>query len=156
MRYVALLRGIGPINPNMRNVKLRGVLEEMGFDNVGSVITTGNLIFDAATDDLAGLEAQIEAAWPEQLGFNSTTILRSRDEFHEMVESRPFGEYFNPRNLSGPHLPVETFVKFLSAYYHAPVEGPGADFFWREVLFNVVNAIAHTGRPASGKPVSIR
>lgn len=79
-------------------------------------------------------------------------LLSSHPSVH-CAESRPFGEYFNPRNLSGPHLPVETFVKFLSAYYHAPVEGPGADFFWREVLFNVVDAIAHTGRAASGKPV---
>ena len=26
VRHVALLRGIGPMNPNMRNEKLRGVL----------------------------------------------------------------------------------------------------------------------------------
>ena len=46
MRYVALLRGIGPANPNMRNEKLRGVLEELGLANVASVISSGNLLFD--------------------------------------------------------------------------------------------------------------
>lgn len=79
-------------------------------------------------------------------------LLSSHPAVH-CAESRPFGDYFNPRNLSGPHLPVETFVKFLSAYYHPPVEAAASDAFWRDVLFNVVDAIAHTGRAACGKPI---
>ncbi|MGH2757636.1 MAG: DUF1697 domain-containing protein [Actinomycetota bacterium] len=46
-RFVALLRGIGPLNPNMRNEKLREVFVGLGFENVRTVITTGNVLFDS-------------------------------------------------------------------------------------------------------------
>jgi len=91
VRYVALLRGIAPSNPNMRNEKLRGVLDELGFENVASVISSGNLLFDA--DDGAGpaeLEERIEAAWPKRLGFESTTIVRSREDLERLVAADPF------------------------------------------------------------------
>lgn len=40
-RYAALLRGIGPGNPNMRNDKLRGVFEGLGLESrYGKHITT--------------------------------------------------------------------------------------------------------------------
>ncbi len=90
MRYVALLRGIAPMNPNHRNEKLRGVLENLGLENVTSVISSGNVLFDAEPGAAAELEAVIEAAWPEQLGFTSTTILRSRDELEALVAADPF------------------------------------------------------------------
>jgi len=76
----------------MANPKLRGVLEELGFANVSSVITTGNLIFEADSGDATGLETRIEAAWPVNLGFHSTTLVRTQADFLEMVGSRPFGD----------------------------------------------------------------
>ena len=78
-RYVALLRGIGPLNPAMRNVNLRGVVEGLGYTEVRTVISSGNVVFDGRAGRTASLEAKLEAAWPEQLGFTSTTIVRTRD-----------------------------------------------------------------------------
>jgi uncharacterized protein (DUF1697 family) len=92
MRYVALLRGIGPMNPNMRNEKLRGVFDNLGFRNVQTVISSGNVVFDANSQDVSALEARIEAAWPEQLGFHSTTIIRTLDQMHDLVAKNPFGD----------------------------------------------------------------
>lgn len=91
-RYVALLRGIGPGNPQMRNENLRAVCAELGFTNVATVISSGNIVFDADTADAADVEAQLESAWPDRLGFESTTILRSRAEVASLVERRPFGD----------------------------------------------------------------
>ena len=91
MRYVALLRGIGPLNPNMRNDKLRGVFESLSFHNVQTVISSGNVVFETRTKDVAAMERKIEAAWPSQLGFRSTTIIRSRDQMLDLVASNPFG-----------------------------------------------------------------
>jgi uncharacterized protein (DUF1697 family) len=91
VKHVALLRGIGPMNPNMRNEMLRGVLERLGFENVETVITTGNVVFDAEDRDVAALEARIEAAWPEQLGFQSTTIIRTAEQIARLVAWNPFG-----------------------------------------------------------------
>jgi len=92
MNYVALLRGIGPLNPNMRNEKLRGVVESLGFRDVQTVISSGNVVFETGRRDVSALEARIEAAWPAQLGFRSTTIVRSRAEIEELVRLNPFGE----------------------------------------------------------------
>lgn len=89
-RYVALLRGIAPTNPNMRNDKLRGVFERLGFENVRTVISSGNVIFESPSRSVKKLEGTIEAALPEQLGFSSTTILRSQGQIRKLVDENPF------------------------------------------------------------------
>jgi uncharacterized protein (DUF1697 family) len=89
-RYVALLRGIAPTNPNMRNDKLRGVFEKLGFKNVKTVISSGNVIFESPSRSVKKLEERIEAALPEQLGFTSTTILRSQRQLQQLVDEDPF------------------------------------------------------------------
>ena len=54
-KYVALLRGITPSNPKLRNEKLRNVFESLGYKNVVSVISSGNIIFETQRETL-GLE----------------------------------------------------------------------------------------------------
>jgi uncharacterized protein (DUF1697 family) len=91
MKYVALLRGIGPSNPNMRNEKLRGVFQELGFQNVQTVITTGNVVFESPSRDAKSLETAIEDAIQRQLGFSSTTIIRSHQQLRRLADNNPFG-----------------------------------------------------------------
>jgi uncharacterized protein (DUF1697 family) len=91
VKYVALLRGIGPLNPNMRNEKLRGVIEGLGFHNVQTVISSGNVVFESDSRDASTLEAWIESAWPAQLGFRSTTIIRTQKQMQNLVARDPFG-----------------------------------------------------------------
>lgn len=62
-KYVAFLRGIAPMNPNMRNEKLRTVMEDLGFSNVKTVISSGNILFESDEQNISKLEATIEAAW---------------------------------------------------------------------------------------------
>lgn len=87
--YVALLRGIMPMNPNMKGERLRKVFESLGFENVATVIASGNVIFSARSQNAAALEAKIEKALPKQLGFKSTTMLRSRHELERLVKKNP-------------------------------------------------------------------
>jgi uncharacterized protein (DUF1697 family) len=91
-KYVALLRGIGPANPNMRNEKLRQVAESVGLEEVATVISSGNVVFETDRTDTLELEQTLEAAWKENLGFDSTTIIRSREELERLVEMKPFGD----------------------------------------------------------------
>src|SRR5581483_8879431 len=90
-KYVALLRGIGPSNPNMHQKKLEGVLEELGFSNVKTIISSGNVVFESPLKDIAKLEDKIERAWPAKLGFNSMTIVRSREQLKALVDKKPYG-----------------------------------------------------------------
>lgn len=89
-KYVALLRGIAPLNPNMRNEKLRGVFEKLGFANVKTVISSGNVVFESPSRSVRKLEGSIEKALPEELGFKSTTIIRSRSQLQQLVDKNPF------------------------------------------------------------------
>lgn len=89
-KYVALLRGIGPGNPNMRNEKLREFFEGLGLQNVTTVISSGNVVFESNITDIKSLETMIEEALPIQLEFSSTTIIRSQDQLQKLVDANPF------------------------------------------------------------------
>lgn len=88
--YVALLRGIMPTNPNMKGEKLKAVFESLGFKNVATVIASGNVVFESPSTDTAALEKKIEKALPAQLGFSSTTIIRSQTELEALTKKNPF------------------------------------------------------------------
>ncbi|MEN6591682.1 MAG: DUF1697 domain-containing protein [Methanobacterium sp.] len=88
--YVALLRGIGPSNPNMRNENLKRVFEDLGFKNVRTVISSGNVLFETQSGDVKSLEALVEKTLPEQLDFRSTTIIRSKEELEYLFNINPF------------------------------------------------------------------
>lgn len=92
-KYVALLRGISPLNPNMRNDKLRSVFEGLDFTNVKTVISSGNVIFETPRKDSRKLEEVIENTLLAHLGFTSTTIIRSKDQLQLLADEKPFGEH---------------------------------------------------------------
>jgi uncharacterized protein (DUF1697 family) len=89
-KYVALLRGIGPHNPNMHSSKLKLVLEDLGFSCVQTVITSGNVLFESDSTDISKMEETIEQAWPIELGFSSTTIIRSKDQLQALLAQDPY------------------------------------------------------------------
>jgi len=76
----------------MRNEKLRGVFEDLGFGNVQTVITSGNVLFESAAKDVRALEMLIETALPERLGFTRATIIRSHAQLQRLVDAKPFGD----------------------------------------------------------------
>ncbi len=90
MKYIALLRGIGPSNPNMHGSKLKEVLESIGLYNVRPVISSGNVVFETDSHDLIALEGHLEKAWPSRLGFHSTTIIRSQAQLQSLVGLNPY------------------------------------------------------------------
>ncbi|MFD3591566.1 DUF1697 domain-containing protein [Nocardia sp. NPDC058640] len=87
--YAALLRGIMPSNPNMRNEKLRGVFEGLGFEKVASVLSSGNIVFRTA-DNPADLEDRIQTALNTELGIPGGTIIRSHPELRALLDRDPF------------------------------------------------------------------
>ena len=88
--YVALMRGFGPMNPNMRNAKLGGVLTNIGCTNVHPVLASGNLVFGSAARSTAALETKIEKAFSEQLGLTNDVIVLSQDALEAIAKKNPF------------------------------------------------------------------
>jgi uncharacterized protein (DUF1697 family) len=100
----------------MRNEKLRDFFENLGFKNVQTVISSGNVIFESPSKDPSNLEATIEKALPEQLGFTSTAIVRSRDQLQRLVQEDHFnGLEDTPKsrlNVTFLKVPSITNLKF--------------------------------------------
>ena len=78
VQHVALLRGIGPGNPKMRNEVLVDVLARAGLDDVRAVISSGNYVFRTDEADRAALERRIEAALGDHLHAPCAAVVRSR------------------------------------------------------------------------------
>lgn len=106
-RYAALLRGIYPSNPNMANDKLRAVFEGLGFEDVASVLASGNIVFRGKKTDVAKLEERIQRALSKELGIAGGTIIRTYDELRTLLDSDPFEGLKHER---GSYLTV-TFLK---------------------------------------------
>jgi uncharacterized protein (DUF1697 family) len=88
--YTAFIRGIGPTNPNMRNEKLRGVFEKLGFEDVKTVISSGNVVFSSKSKNVGKLENIIEKALTLRLGLENAVFVRSKDELDGLIRCDPF------------------------------------------------------------------
>ncbi len=105
--YVALIRGIMPMNPNTKSDKLKALFELLGFKNVATVIASGNVVFQTASANSAELETKIEKALTAKLNFTSTVIIRSEDELKKLVTKNPFKGIEDKK----PNYLVVTFIK---------------------------------------------
>ncbi|MGN2636673.1 DUF1697 domain-containing protein [Nocardia takedensis] len=88
--YAALLRGIMPSNPNMRNEKLRAVFEGLGYERVATILSSGNVVFSCAETDEAALEDAIQCALNSELGIPGGTIVRSHETLRDLLDRDPF------------------------------------------------------------------
>lgn len=142
--YVALLRGIGPMNPNMRNEKLRGVFEHLGFSKVQTVISSGNVLFETHATDHKALERMIERALPEQLGFTSTAVVLAREELTNMAAHNPFTGH---EHSSKTYLTVTFGKERFRAPFETPYvakEGASVLRIYDRSVFSLVNLTGKT------------
>lgn len=89
-KYVALIRGVGPENPNMHSAKLKEFFEDLGFKNVQTLLSSGNVIFESGENNLRKIEDKIEEQLPIKLGFFRSTIIRSFEQLQKLIASDPF------------------------------------------------------------------
>jgi uncharacterized protein (DUF1697 family) len=92
MKYAAFIRGVGPENPNMHGAKLKWFFEELGFKNVQTVISSGNVIFESDNLDQSFLEKYIEENLPKKLNFSRAVIIRNHDQLKKLFNSEPFNK----------------------------------------------------------------
>ena len=88
-RYVALLRGVTPMNAKMS--ALKDAFERAGFTDVKTVLSSGNVVFGARAASAASLERRAEAAIRERLGRAFPTIVRPVEALQAIVASDPYG-----------------------------------------------------------------
>jgi uncharacterized protein (DUF1697 family) len=104
-RFVAFLRGVSPMNCQM--LELKRCLESAGFDNVKTVLSSGNVAFDTRARSVSVLEKKLEAAVQKTLSRGFFTIVRSQVELIELIETDPFAKSKVPHNAKR----IVTFVR---------------------------------------------
>jgi uncharacterized protein (DUF1697 family) len=87
-RYAAFLRGVSPMNCKMP--ELKRCLEKAGFTDVVTILSSGNVVFDARTSDPSKLERAIEAAMEKHLGRVFQTQVRSVEDLQRLLDEDPF------------------------------------------------------------------
>ena len=95
-RYAAFLRGVSPMNLKMP--ELRRAFELAGFRNVVTVISSGNVVFDAESASVRALERRAEAAMQRHLGRSFVTIIRPVKGLQKLVRLDPFKSFIFPPN----------------------------------------------------------
>lgn len=120
-RYVAFLRGVGPMNARMP--ELKRCFESSGFTSVRTILSSGNVAFDARAAKPAALERKAEAAMQSVLGRAFGTIVRPSDFLRELVEVDPFAGLEMPAGAKR----VVTFLRRPAEQPLAlPIEQEGA------------------------------
>ena len=106
--YVAFLRGINSgQNPVQRMDNLRRIFEGIGFQNVQTVIASGNVLFETGSPDRKALEERVEKALLEETGVDTIAVIRTREEILDLIDRNPFGQVKVTRTTK----PYVTFLK---------------------------------------------
>jgi uncharacterized protein (DUF1697 family) len=87
--------------------ELRRAFEATGFKNVVTVLSSGNIVFDAERASVRALEVRAEAGMQRHLGRSFVTIIRSVDELRKLLSQNPFSAFAFPPNAKR----VVTFLR---------------------------------------------
>jgi uncharacterized protein (DUF1697 family) len=92
-KYISLLRGINVSGHKLiKMADLRGLYQDLGFENVVSYIQSGNVIFDAPAGSPASIRSAIQAAILQRYEFSVPVAIRTPDQLGKFIKQCPFGE----------------------------------------------------------------
>lgn len=88
-RWVALLRGVNVNGVTIRSAELAELFRGLGFDDVRTVLASGNVVF--AADVPAGrLKTSIEQGLRDRFGYDAWIVLVRHDALAAVVDGFPF------------------------------------------------------------------
>lgn len=89
-RHIALLRGINVGGRTVKMADLRECFEEMGFEDVSTLLQTGNVTFEA-TGKVAGLKTKIQKGLSDRFGYDAKVQVLKRAQLTKIIDGYPFG-----------------------------------------------------------------
>lgn len=98
---------------------LRACLEGMGFKNVKTLLSSGNVVFESRAASPAVLERKIEAALTEHLGKSFPTMVRTAAALQTLLDSDPYQAFRPP---TGSKRVVTFLRKAPTARLKLPIE----------------------------------
>lgn len=85
--FVALLRAVNVGGRTIPMEDLRAVFSEMGFKDVRTLLASGNVLFKAAGETQAGVDARIAERLQAHFGYEVTTFVRTAAEIAAVAGS---------------------------------------------------------------------
>ena len=89
-KYIAFLRAINVGGHTVKMDHLRQLFESLDLTNVETFIASGNVIFEWKPANSKSLEKKIEKKLHEELGYETTTFIRTNTEVAEIEKYNPF------------------------------------------------------------------
>jgi uncharacterized protein (DUF1697 family) len=90
--YVGLLRAVNVGGRSQVAMSdLRQLLTDLGFEDVISLLQSGNLVFKTSVGTCATLEAMLEAETQKRLGLKTAFFVRNAREMQAVIAGNPFG-----------------------------------------------------------------
>lgn len=120
-RYVAFLRGVSPVNAKMP--ALKHCFEAAGFDDVRTVLSSGNVAFSYRRSSQVALARRAEKAMQAALGRTFGTMVRPATFLQKLLRTDPFAEFDLPSSAKR----VVTFLRTPpAAAISLPIDRDGA------------------------------
>ena len=116
--HIALLRAVNlPGHNKIGMADLRKLLADLGFENVQSLLQSGNLLFESAGKTPAQLEGLFESEAKKRLGLETDFFVRTAKEWKAVVAGNPFPEEAerDPGHLIVVFLKEETSAQDVAA-----------------------------------------
>jgi len=114
-RYVALLRGINVGgHKKVPMADLKALMAELGFDDVKTLLNSGNVIFSGPESETQLVEKQLAEAVEEKFGFAVPILVRHAEQLMAIEQLDPFQQIDVTKD-------IRRYVSFLkSKPDHAP------------------------------------
>lgn len=122
-RYVALFGSINVGGNRLTMADLRAAFAAEGFENVETVVASGNVLFDHEERPDDGLEEQLTLMMRDRFAMKSAALVRSHGALADAIAANPFAgdgedKMVHTLFLNGPVDP-DAFAR-LMADYHGP------------------------------------
>ncbi|MBT8179576.1 MAG: DUF1697 domain-containing protein [Eudoraea sp.] len=99
-KYVAFLRGINVGGHHKVPMSLlREEMEKLDFKSVVTLLNSGNILFDAVSDDLENLEKRVSEHLETVFGFPIPTIICRSETIYSLLEKNPFKDIAVTKNI---------------------------------------------------------
>lgn len=136
--YVAFLRGVMPTNLKMADLK--AAYEDAGFENVRTLLSSGNVVFTYSKGSRQALEEIATSSLEARVGRSFQTSIFETEQIATLIASDPYASFTLPVNCKK----VMTFLKNSPQSLNLPVTDRGATIY---ALKGVVAFSAYTPHP---------
>jgi uncharacterized protein (DUF1697 family) len=139
--YIGLLRGINVGKAKrVAMADLRALLEALGFENVRTLLNSGNVVFSSAKAvPVTELATHIETAFEKEFGFRSRLTILSAEELAQVVEENPLGEIAKE--------PSRYMIAFMTDASDVKKLGPLSEKDWKPEALAVGKRVAYVWCP---------